>query len=170
MLKRFFSELIDDDDEGSLDHRRPVSTPVSLASPVLSQKSVVTEDVMNLQQDYEIRQACSSNSKEEPNEPPFTATVSNHQAIQSIIRSVEHYGEPDFESFEEYRPKFESSFTQPDCPICLTMNNAVSIELNRYVSRYLLHHQVKGVKWLYQNFKDSTGCILGDDMVKNSKK
>jgi hypothetical protein len=67
---------------------------------------------------------------------------------------------------DEYdiRPSFNMDFRQKDQAIPLPSSNVNDLprEINRYISRYLLNHQVEGVKWMWSKLIIGEGAILGD--------
>jgi hypothetical protein len=69
---------------------------------------------------------------------------------------------------DEYdiRPSFNMDFRQKDQAIPLPSSNVNDLprEINRYISRYLLNHQVEGVKWMWSKMIIGEGAILGDGM------
>jgi len=60
----------------------------------------------------------------------------------------------------DYRPNFTKPFSQEDAPLSLDDKNS-DIKVNRYIARYLLPHQVVGVKWLWSKYSKRQGAILG---------
>jgi hypothetical protein len=63
----------------------------------------------------------------------------------------------------DFKPHFTRPFNRPDEPLPLQLdgNGTSGRFINRYIARYLLPHQVEGVKWLWCKYALKRGAILG---------
>jgi hypothetical protein len=66
----------------------------------------------------------------------------------------------------DVKPSFTIDFRQNDSNIALpslaTDPHDCPRIVNRYIARYLLNHQVDGVKWMWNRYLTGNGAILGD--------
>ncbi|XP_038137424.1 DNA excision repair protein ERCC-6-like 2 isoform X2 [Cyprinodon tularosa] len=60
------------------------------------------------------------------------------------------------------KPVFPGSSTDPMLSIPLDLSNEDRVPYT--INRYLRDYQREGIRFIYNNFMASTGCILGDDM------
>lgn len=96
-----------------------------------------------------------------------TPSPKRHRSKGDQFSARPMYGSPDVFLTDEYRPAFESPFVQQDADVILYHESGTGMDrykVNRHVARYLLDHQVVGVKWLFGKVFDGDGAILGDDM------
>ncbi|KAF6737059.1 DNA excision repair protein ERCC-6-like 2 [Oryzias melastigma] len=68
----------------------------------------------------------------------------------------------DFSHLTREKPVFPGGGTNPSCfvPLSLSDEDRVPYTINRYLRDY----QREGIKFIYNNYIRSSGCILGDDM------
>ncbi|KAM3867457.1 DNA excision repair protein ERCC-6-like 2 [Diretmus argenteus] len=73
---------------------------------------------------------------------------------------------PDLNHFTQEKPLFPSSLTHAgDCePLKLSQSGAGGENVPYTINRYLRDYQREGIKFIYDNYISSRGCILGDDM------
>ncbi|XP_056887960.1 DNA excision repair protein ERCC-6-like 2 isoform X2 [Takifugu flavidus] len=62
------------------------------------------------------------------------------------------------------KPMFPSSITDPQSCVALELNDADGDKVPYTINRYLRNYQREGVRFIYNNYIRSSGCILGDDM------
>uniref|UniRef100_A0A674P4R6 Excision repair cross-complementation group 6-like 2 n=1 Tax=Takifugu rubripes TaxID=31033 RepID=A0A674P4R6_TAKRU len=62
------------------------------------------------------------------------------------------------------KPVFSSSITDPQSCVALELNDADGDKVPYTINRYLRNYQREGVRFIYNNYIRSSGCILGDDM------
>lgn len=62
------------------------------------------------------------------------------------------------------KPVFPSSVTNPRSCVALELNNVDGDRVPYTINRYLRDYQREGVRFIYNNYIRSSGCILGDDM------
>lgn len=65
-------------------------------------------------------------------------------------------------SIANFLPNFTGPHKQPDEPIVLSGKNGIQdAVIHRWAARSLMDHQVVGVRWLWDNYCEKKGCILG---------
>lgn len=62
------------------------------------------------------------------------------------------------------KPMFPSSITDPQSCVALELNDVDGDKVPYTINRYLRNYQREGVRFIYNNYIRSSGCILGDDM------
>ena len=60
------------------------------------------------------------------------------------------------------KPVFPGSVTDPN--LCIPLELSHEDRVPYTINRYLRDYQREGIKFMYNNYIHSTGCILGDDM------
>ena len=66
------------------------------------------------------------------------------------------------EEDDDYRPNFSKPYSQADAPLELNPNcEGKESRVNKYIARFLLQHQVEGIKWLWTKYIAGEGAILG---------
>ncbi|KAM9391874.1 DNA excision repair protein ERCC-6-like 2 [Pholidichthys leucotaenia] len=71
---------------------------------------------------------------------------------------------PDLYSVLQEKPFFPSSVTHPDFCVPLELSDVDEDRVPYTINRYLRDYQREGIRFIYNNFIRSRGCILGDDM------
>lgn len=66
--------------------------------------------------------------------------------------------------FTEEKPVFPSSVTDPTLCVPLELNDVDGDRVPYTINRYLRDYQREGIRFIYNNYMRSRGCILGDDM------
>lgn len=66
--------------------------------------------------------------------------------------------------FTEEKPVFPSSVTDPRLCVPLELNDVDGDRVPYTINRYLRDYQREGIRFIYNNYMRSRGCILGDDM------
>ncbi|KAK2837132.1 hypothetical protein Q5P01_014344 [Channa striata] len=67
-------------------------------------------------------------------------------------------------NFTQEKPVFPSSVTDPRLNVPLELGDVDDDRVPYTINRYLREYQRDGIKFLYNKFIRSRGCILGDDM------
>lgn len=62
------------------------------------------------------------------------------------------------------KPVFPSSITSLHSCVALELNDVDGERVPYTINRYLRDYQREGVRFIYNNYIRSSGCILGDDM------
>lgn len=62
------------------------------------------------------------------------------------------------------KPVFPNSFTSPCSCVALELNDVDGDRVPYTINRYLRDYQREGVRFIYNHYIRSSGCILGDDM------
>lgn len=62
------------------------------------------------------------------------------------------------------KPVFPSSITSLRSCVALELNDVDGERVPYTINRYLRDYQREGVRFIYNNYIRSSGCILGDDM------
>lgn len=72
---------------------------------------------------------------------------------------------PDLNHFNQEKPVFPSSVTDPRLCVPLELSDADAEDRVPYtINRYLRDYQRDGIRFIYNNYARSRGCVLGDDM------
>ncbi|XP_041855810.1 DNA excision repair protein ERCC-6-like 2 isoform X3 [Melanotaenia boesemani] len=69
---------------------------------------------------------------------------------------------PGLNHFTQEKPLFPGSITDPSLCIPFDLNDEDKVPYT--INRYLRDYQREGIRFIYKNYIQSTGCILGDDM------
>lgn len=102
------------------------------------------------------------------------ATDGTNDVKQKVISiDLFHYNDRLVDE-DEYIPCLNIPYNQNDSPLILHEITSSSVasnlpcdkdkQVNRYIARYLMNHQVDGIKWLWDKYALKQGGILGDDM------
>lgn len=67
-------------------------------------------------------------------------------------------------SLDREKPLFPCSVTDPQSCVALELNGVDGDKVPYTINRYLRDYQREGVRFIYNNYIRSRGCILGDDM------
>lgn len=62
------------------------------------------------------------------------------------------------------KPVFPNSVPNPHSCVSLELNDVDGDRVPYTINRYLRDYQREGVRFIYNNYIRSSGCILGDDM------
>ncbi|XP_034548003.1 DNA excision repair protein ERCC-6-like 2 [Notolabrus celidotus] len=71
---------------------------------------------------------------------------------------------PDLSHFNQEKPVFPRSITDPGLSVPLELSEAEGDKVPYTINRYLRDYQREGIKFIYNNYVRNRGCILGDDM------
>ncbi|XP_056232348.1 DNA excision repair protein ERCC-6-like 2 isoform X1 [Seriola aureovittata] len=71
---------------------------------------------------------------------------------------------PEWNHFTQEKPVFPSSVTDPRLCVSLELSDADEDRVPYTINRYLRDYQREGIRFIYNNYVRSSGCILGDDM------
>ncbi|XP_047448749.1 DNA excision repair protein ERCC-6-like 2 isoform X2 [Mugil cephalus] len=71
---------------------------------------------------------------------------------------------PGMNHFIQEKPVFPSSVTEPGHCVPLELSDADEDRVPYTINRYLRDYQREGIRFIYNNYIRSRGCILGDDM------
>lgn len=82
--------------------------------------------------------------------------------VKPDVRSI--YSCSPSDNFIPYLP--DIPFNQPQEPMMLNTDEH-SCYVNKYAARYLMNHQIEGIRWLWDKYQKQQGAILGDEMGKN---
>lgn len=77
--------------------------------------------------------------------------------VSKIIR-------PGLNHWTQEKPMFPSIITDPQSCVALELNDVDGDKVPYTINRYLRNYQREGVRFIYNNYIRSSGCILGDDM------
>ncbi|XP_053181781.1 DNA excision repair protein ERCC-6-like 2 isoform X1 [Scomber japonicus] len=66
--------------------------------------------------------------------------------------------------FTKEKPVFANSVTHPRVCVPLKLGDAGGDKVPYTINRYLRDYQREGIRFIYNNYMHSRGCILGDDM------
>lgn len=66
--------------------------------------------------------------------------------------------------FTQEKPVFASSITHPRVCVPLELGDSGGDKVPYTINRYLRDYQREGIRFIYNNYIHSRGCILGDDM------
>uniref|UniRef100_A0A3Q2PT13 Excision repair cross-complementation group 6-like 2 n=1 Tax=Fundulus heteroclitus TaxID=8078 RepID=A0A3Q2PT13_FUNHE len=69
---------------------------------------------------------------------------------------------PGLKEFIQEKPMFPGS--NPDPILCVPLDLSYEDRVPYTINRYLRDYQREGIRFIYNNYISSTGCILGDDM------
>ncbi|TMS03462.1 DNA excision repair protein ERCC-6-like 2 [Larimichthys crocea] len=71
---------------------------------------------------------------------------------------------PGSNHFTQEKPVFPSSVTDPRLCVPLELSDVNGDRVPYTINRYLRDYQREGIRFIYNNYMRSRGCILGDDM------
>ncbi len=71
---------------------------------------------------------------------------------------------PGSDHFNQEKPVFPSSVTDPRLCVPLELSDADGDRVPYTINRYLRDYQREGIRFIYNSYIRSRGCILGDDM------
>lgn len=73
---------------------------------------------------------------------------------------------PGSNHFTQEKPLFHSSLSPPGAsvPLVLSQSSNGEEKVPYTINRYLRDYQREGIRFIYDNYSRSRGCILGDDM------
>ncbi|XP_036954302.1 DNA excision repair protein ERCC-6-like 2 isoform X2 [Acanthopagrus latus] len=71
---------------------------------------------------------------------------------------------PGSSHFTQEKPLFPSSTTDPRLCVPLNLSDVDGDRVPYTINRYLRDYQREGIRFIYNNYMRSRGCILGDDM------
>ncbi|XP_035022492.2 DNA excision repair protein ERCC-6-like 2 isoform X1 [Hippoglossus stenolepis] len=71
---------------------------------------------------------------------------------------------PDLSEFTQEKPLFPSIVTEPRLCVPLELSNVDGDRVPYTINRYLRDYQREGIRFIYNSYIRSSGCILGDDM------
>lgn len=71
---------------------------------------------------------------------------------------------PGSNHFTQEKPVFPSSVTDPRLCVALELSDVNGDRVPYTINRYLRDYQREGIRFIYNNYMRSRGCILGDDM------
>ncbi|XP_022055664.2 DNA excision repair protein ERCC-6-like 2 isoform X1 [Acanthochromis polyacanthus] len=71
---------------------------------------------------------------------------------------------PALNDFTQEKPVFPSTVTDPRLCVPLQLSDADEDRVPYTINRYLRDYQREGIRFIYNNYARSRGCILGDDM------
>ncbi|XP_035514839.1 DNA excision repair protein ERCC-6-like 2 isoform X1 [Morone saxatilis] len=71
---------------------------------------------------------------------------------------------PGLNHFTQEKPVFPSSVTDPSLRVPLELSDVDGDRVPYTINRYLRDYQRDGIRFIYNNYMRSSGCILGDDM------
>lgn len=71
---------------------------------------------------------------------------------------------PDLSHFNQEKPVFPSSISDQRQHVPLELSGVKGDRVPYTINRYLRDYQREGIKFIYNNYVRSRGCILGDDM------
>ncbi|XP_073322863.1 DNA excision repair protein ERCC-6-like 2 isoform X2 [Pagrus major] len=71
---------------------------------------------------------------------------------------------PGLNHFNQEKPVFPSSITDPRLCVPLKLSDVDGDRVPYTINRYLRDYQREGIRFIYNNYMRSRGCILGDDM------
>ncbi|XP_070690463.1 DNA excision repair protein ERCC-6-like 2 [Pempheris klunzingeri] len=71
---------------------------------------------------------------------------------------------PGLNHFYQEKPFFPSSITHSRLCVPLTLSDVNEDRVPHTINRYLRDYQREGIRFIYNNYIHSRGCILGDDM------
>jgi SNF2 family DNA or RNA helicase len=151
--KKENNEMIDDDDDDEwMDNCKIISeeqTKPNINSNA-SKESVSSSS------------SSSSSSKSNSN----NISQKNREYNKNSTRCIEEKcNDEDGFDWLNYHPNLLNTNRDEEKLILESNNEDISdSQVNQYANRYLMDHQVFGVKWLWSKYCASTGCILGDDM------
>lgn len=69
-----------------------------------------------------------------------------------------------YNNLNQEKPMFPGSIIDPQSCVALELNGADGDRVPSTINRYLRDYQREGVRFIYNNYIRSSGCILGDDM------
>ncbi|CAL9707977.1 unnamed protein product [Knipowitschia caucasica] len=139
-----------------------------MASTYASENAIWHEGDTCLAQDHKdgiLREATISRLSASSSENPVTAwlTFWDHGAagVEESV-PVSKLKKPTFNSTSQEKPFFSGTVINSNVsvPLILSHEDKVPYTINRYLRNY----QREGIKFMYNNYIHSRGCILGDDM------
>ncbi|XP_019958308.2 DNA excision repair protein ERCC-6-like 2 isoform X1 [Paralichthys olivaceus] len=71
---------------------------------------------------------------------------------------------PDLSEFTQEKPVFPSIVTEPGLCVPLELSSVDGDRVPYTINRYLRDYQREGIRFIYDSYIRSSGCILGDDM------
>lgn len=71
---------------------------------------------------------------------------------------------PGLRDFMHEKPWFPTSLIDPKLCVPLELSDADEDRVPYTINRYLRAYQQEGIRFIYNNYIRSRGCILGDDM------
>lgn len=71
---------------------------------------------------------------------------------------------PGLRDFMQEKPLFPTSLIDPRLCVPLELSDADEDRVPYTINRYLRDYQREGIRFIYNNYIRSRGCILGDDM------
>lgn len=71
---------------------------------------------------------------------------------------------PDLNHFTQEKPVFPSSISDPKLCVPLELSDVDGDRVPYPINRYLRDYQREGIRFIYNSYIRSSGCILGDDM------
>lgn len=71
---------------------------------------------------------------------------------------------PGLNHFTQEKPVFPSSITDTRLCVPLELSDVDGDRVPYTINRYLRDYQREGIRFMYNNYINSRGCILGDDM------
>ncbi|XP_070760337.1 DNA excision repair protein ERCC-6-like 2 isoform X2 [Enoplosus armatus] len=71
---------------------------------------------------------------------------------------------PGLNHFTQEKPVFPSSITDPRLCVPLELSDVDGDRVPYTINRYLRDYQREGIRFIYDNYIRSRGCVLGDDM------
>ncbi|XP_044052654.1 DNA excision repair protein ERCC-6-like 2 isoform X2 [Siniperca chuatsi] len=71
---------------------------------------------------------------------------------------------PGLNHFTQEKPVFPSSITDPKLCVPLELRDVDGDRVPYTINRYLRDYQREGIRFIYDNYIRSSGCVLGDDM------
>ncbi|XP_040898844.1 DNA excision repair protein ERCC-6-like 2 isoform X2 [Toxotes jaculatrix] len=71
---------------------------------------------------------------------------------------------PDLNHFTQEKPAFPSNITDPRLCVPLELSDVDGDRVPYTINRYLRDYQREGIRFIFNSYIRSSGCILGDDM------
>nr|XP_043882381.1 DNA excision repair protein ERCC-6-like 2 isoform X1 [Solea senegalensis] len=83
---------------------------------------------------------------------------------EEIAIPVSKLSRPDLNNFNQEKPVFPSIITDTRLCVSLELSEADGHRVPYTINRYLRDYQREGIRFIYNSYICSRGCILGDDM------
>lgn len=165
--KKDSNDMIDDDDDEWMDNHQIINLSEEQTKPKTSSKSN-KESVSDNKINSRSTGFSSSNIMLNNNSNNNNSSKKKRENNQNSTNIVEKSDDQDDEVGVDWLDCHPNSFkiNRDEEPLILESDNEEipDCHVNQYANRFLMDHQVIGVKWLWSKYCASTGCILGDDM------
>lgn len=90
--------------------------------------------------------------------------VGDEEEEEKEVIPVSKLMRPGLRDFMQERPWFPTSQIDPRLCVPLELSDVDEDQVPYTINRYLRDYQREGIRFIYNNYIRSRGCILGDDM------